>query len=78
MIATGPRLRDCHPLVYVLAVALAGNGQREEAIHVLEAILQARPNDANALQALASYRRESGQIERAAEAQRELTKVLSE
>jgi tetratricopeptide (TPR) repeat protein len=63
---------------YVLAVALAGNGERDASIHVLEAILQDRPNDANALQALASYLREAGQIERAAEAQRKLATLLSE
>ncbi len=38
---------------YVLAVALHGNSERDEAIRVLETTLKARPNDANALQALA-------------------------
>jgi Flp pilus assembly protein TadD len=62
----------------VLAVALAGSGQRDEAIRVLEALVQERPNDASALQALGSYLREAGQVERAAEAQRQLDTLLSE
>jgi Flp pilus assembly protein TadD len=57
---------------YVLAVALAGTGQRDEAITVLEATLKGRPNDTGALQALAGYLREAGQSERAADERREL------
>jgi predicted CXXCH cytochrome family protein len=52
---------------YVLAVALNGNGERAEAIRVLEVTLKQRPNEANTLQALASYLRDAGQNERAAE-----------
>jgi predicted CXXCH cytochrome family protein len=63
---------------YVLAVALAGNGERNEAIHVLEATLENRPNDANALQALAGYLREAGEVERATETRRKLEALLRE
>jgi predicted CXXCH cytochrome family protein len=63
---------------YVLAVALHGNGAREEAIRVLEAVLKLRPNDASALQALASYLRDAGQAERAAAAQHKLDTLLAE
>ncbi|HEY0465059.1 MAG TPA: tetratricopeptide repeat protein [Polyangiaceae bacterium] len=63
---------------YVLAVAIAGNGERAEAIRLLEATLTARPNDANALRALAGYLHESGQLERATDAQRKLETLLRE
>jgi len=63
---------------YVLAVALADNGERDEAIHVLEVTLKDRPNDANALQALAGYLGEAGQTERAAEARQKLEALLRE
>jgi tetratricopeptide (TPR) repeat protein len=63
---------------YVLAVALAGNGGRDEAIRVLETTLKDRPNDANALQALAGYLREAGELERAAEARQKLDMLLRE
>ncbi|HTU59742.1 MAG TPA: tetratricopeptide repeat protein, partial [Polyangiales bacterium] len=63
---------------YVLAVALAGVGERAEAIRVLEATLKNRPNDANSLQALAGYLREAGQNERAAEVRRMLDNLLRE
>jgi predicted Zn-dependent protease len=61
---------------YVLAVALHGNGDRDEAIRVLEATLGQRSNDASTLQALASYLREAGQSERASEARRKLDTLL--
>ena len=63
---------------YVLAVALHGNGERDEAIRVLETTLKQRPNDANALQALAGYLRDAGQSERAAEARHKLDTLLRE
>lgn len=63
---------------YVLAVALDGDGEHDEAIRVLDATLQRRPNDANALQALAGYLREAGQPERAAEAQQKLDTLFRE
>lgn len=63
---------------YVLAVAIAGTGDREQAIRILEATLNNRPNDANALGALASYLREAGQRERAAEVRQRLDALLRE
>lgn len=63
---------------YVLAVALAGTGDLYEAIRVLETSLKERPNDANALRALAGYLREAGEPERAAEARRKLETLLNE
>ena len=45
---------------------------------MLEGVLKTRPNDASALQALASYLRDAGQGERAAEAQRKLDTLLGE
>jgi predicted CXXCH cytochrome family protein len=63
---------------YVLAVALHGGGDRDEAIHVLESMLAARPNDASTLQTLAAYLRESGRSERAAEALLQLGTLLRE
>ena len=63
---------------YVLAVALAGSGKRDEAIRILEATLKNRPNDANTLGALAGYLRESGQVERALEVRRTLDTLLRE
>jgi predicted CXXCH cytochrome family protein len=63
---------------YVLAVALAGRGERDEAIRLLEATLENRPNDQNALQALANYLREAGKTERAAETVRKLYALLKE
>ena len=63
---------------YVLAAALAGNGARDDAIRVLEATLEHRPNDANALQALSGYLRAAGRTDRAAEVQRRLDVVLRE
>jgi len=63
---------------YVLAVALAGNGERDEAIRVFEATLKNRPNDASALGALASYLGQAGQAERAAEVRRSLDRLLRE
>lgn len=63
---------------YVLAIALASNGNRSEAIRILEAVLRARPNDADSLQALASYLREANQPERAAEARQQLETLLRE
>ncbi|HYP99330.1 MAG TPA: tetratricopeptide repeat protein [Polyangiaceae bacterium] len=61
---------------YVLAVALAGNNQRDEAIRVLEASLKARPNNANALQALVGYLREAGQTARANELEQQLATLV--
>lgn len=61
---------------YVLAVALAGNGERDEAIRVLEAALAHRPNDADLLRALERYLHESGRIERATETTRVLEELL--
>jgi tetratricopeptide (TPR) repeat protein len=61
---------------YVLAVALAGRGERDEAIHVLDELLREHPNDTDALQALATYLRETGQGERAAGAARRLDVLL--
>jgi predicted CXXCH cytochrome family protein len=63
---------------YVLAVALAGTGEREQAIRLLETTLKNRPNDATALQALTGYLREAGQGQRAAEAARKLETLLRE
>jgi predicted CXXCH cytochrome family protein len=63
---------------YVLAVALAGRGDRDQAIHVLEATLTQRPNDASALQALALYLREAGQLERATEVRQKLDELARE
>ena len=61
---------------YVLAVALAGSGDRDQAIRSLEGALKARPNDANALSALAGYLREAGQSERADEVRHKLDTLL--
>jgi len=63
---------------YVLAVALAGRGNREQAIRILDRALEVRPNDANALRALAGYLREVGQTERAAEVRQKLDSLLRE
>jgi predicted CXXCH cytochrome family protein len=63
---------------YVLAVALASNGARNEAIQVLEATLKGRPNDANARRALAGYLRETGDSERAAAEERTLQTLQRE
>lgn len=63
---------------YVLAVALASNGERERAIHVLLQTLEQRPSDVNALSALAAYQREAGRIELALATQRRLDQVLRE
>ena len=63
---------------YVLAVALAGSGERDEAIRLLEATLKARPNDAGALQALSGYLREAGQSARATELRQQLDSLLRE
>jgi Flp pilus assembly protein TadD len=63
---------------YVLAVALAGKGERDEAIRLLEATLKHRPNDANALQALVGTLCEAGQLGRAAEARQKLDTLLRE
>ena len=63
---------------YVLAVALAGGGDRSAAIHELTRALGVRPNDANALRALAGYLREAGQLERAAEVRQTLDALLRE
>jgi len=57
---------------YVLAVAVASIGERDEAIRILETILKTRPNDANSLSALSGYLREAGQLERSAEMRRKL------
>jgi predicted CXXCH cytochrome family protein len=80
-----PSLRKASQLVpdeprfsYVLAVALASNGERGEAIRILEATLAARPNDARSLQALVTYLREAGEGERAGEIQRSLDALLGE
>jgi tetratricopeptide (TPR) repeat protein len=51
---------------YALALALAGDGKRAEAMRVLEASLRLRPNDGDSLAALTTFLRESGQLERAA------------
>lgn len=60
---------------YVLAVALAGGGDRSRAMRVLEAALKHRPNDASTLQALASYSREAGHSEREAELRKQLQQL---
>lgn len=57
---------------------MAGTDERDEAIRVLEATLKLRPNDANALQALAGYLRAGGQGERAEDVQRMLDTLLRE
>jgi len=72
LVPTDPRFS------YVLAVAIAGSGDRDQAIRILQATLKNRPNDANALGALASYLREAGQAERAAEVRRRLDTLLRE
>ena len=61
---------------YVLAVALASRGDRDAAISLLETTLQHRPNDTSALQALAGYLRDAGQLERATEARQRLDTLL--
>ncbi len=63
---------------YVLAVAIGGSGDRGGAIRMLEATLENRPNDANALRALSEYLREAGQSERAAEVRQKLDTLLRE
>jgi len=63
---------------YVLAVALAGRGDREQAINILEATRKSRPNDANTLRALTGYLKESGQNARATEVQQQLEAMLRE
>ena len=63
---------------FVLAVALAGGGDRDEAIRVLGATLKHHPNDTNALQALAGYLRETGQTERAADVRRRFDALVRE
>lgn len=63
---------------YVLAVALAGSGDRAGAIRILEDALEKRPNDANTLQALQRYLREAGQLARAAELRRQLERLTNE
>lgn len=63
---------------YVLAVALAGRGERDEAIRLLETTLENRPNDANALQALAGYLHEAGEAKRAADAVQKLSTLLKD
>lgn len=70
LVPTDPRFS------YVLAVASASNGDRNEAIRILEAILKARPNDASSLQALSGYLREAGQSERAAKVRQQLDALL--
>jgi tetratricopeptide (TPR) repeat protein len=61
---------------YVLAVALAGRGDRDGAIDALETALRHHPNDTTALQTLAGYQREAGQLERAAETRKKLDTLL--
>jgi hypothetical protein len=51
----------------VLAVAQDSTGQRSEAMHTLERILELRPGDVSALQALAGYLQASGDVNRASE-----------
>jgi len=70
LVPTDPRFS------YVLAVATASNGDRNEAIRILEAILKTRPNDANSLQALSGYLREAGQTARAGEVRQTLDALL--
>jgi Tfp pilus assembly protein PilF len=60
---------------YVLAVALANDGHRADAIQVLEASLRLRPNDALALQTLSTFLRSSSRPERADELQKQLTEL---
>ena len=57
---------------YVLAVALAGNGGRDEAIRVLDAALTHRANDLESLRALLTFLRDAGENERAAEVRQRL------
>jgi len=61
---------------YVLAVALASNGERDEAIRILESTLKARPSHVPALQALIGYLREAGQAARASELQLRLETLM--
>jgi predicted Zn-dependent protease len=63
---------------FVLAVALAGNGERDQAIRVLEASLKARPNDVSTLRTLAGYLQEAGDSSRASELARELESMQRE
>lgn len=63
---------------YVLAVALAGRGDRDEAIRVLERTLEHHPSDVAALRALTGVLSEAGQSERAAETRRTLDALLRE
>jgi cytochrome c-type biogenesis protein CcmH/NrfG len=63
---------------YVLAVAVAESGDRTEAIRVQEATLKTRPNDANALRALAGYLRDLGQLEHATVTQQKLEMLMRE
>ncbi len=57
-------------------MAIAGSGDRDGAIRVLEATLKIRPNDAKRLRALSGYLRETGQLARAAQAQQQLDTLL--
>jgi predicted CXXCH cytochrome family protein len=61
---------------FVLALALGGSGDRAGAIRMLDATLERRPSDANALQALVGYLRESGQLERSAAIRNKLDALL--
>ena len=63
---------------YVLAVAIAGSGDRDAAIRVLETTLRNHPNDASALRALAGYLSAVGQGDRAAETRRRLDTLSRE
>jgi predicted CXXCH cytochrome family protein len=63
---------------YVLAVAMAGNGRRNEAIRVLDDTLKSHPNDENALRALAGYLREAGHHGRGAEVRTRLNLLARE
>ena len=59
-------------------VPLVVAGAGDEAIRVLETTREKRPNDANALQALAGYLRDAGQNERAAQVRHQLETLLRE
>ena len=59
-------------------MALAGSGDRDEAIRLLERTLERYPSDVAALRALTGYLSEAGQTERATETRRKLDTLLRE
>jgi predicted CXXCH cytochrome family protein len=67
--------RDNPRYGYVYAVALNSSGQRQQAIQVLEAVLDRQPNHRDTLLALAVYQRDAGQWEAARNYARRLVEL---